>query len=111
MVSAVIRTAESPAGSAALVAYLARYPATFPELMSPSAVMLTGRRSSCGPQFMSQPAGLATRSAHAQYMRRVRAEGRILGTHGTETAYDTGCRCDQCREAHNAKSRNYKAKR
>jgi hypothetical protein len=44
-------------------------------------------------------------------MARVRAEGRILGEHGTDLAYDTGCRCDPCREAHNAKSREYKRAR
>lgn len=48
---------------------------------------------------------------HAQYMAKVRAEGRTLGEHGTDLAYDTGCRCEDCREAHNAKSRAFKAKR
>jgi hypothetical protein len=53
----------------------------------------------------------AARVSHAAYMTRVRAEGRIVGGHGTTTAYDTGCRCNRCREAHNAKSRAFKAKR
>eukprot|EP01032_Pedospumella_encystans_P037697 gene37697-42700_t len=28
--------------------------------------------------------------------------------HGTSYRYDVGCRCDECREAHNAKSRETK---
>lgn len=42
-------------------------------------------------------------------MAKQRAAGRILGRHGSALAYDTGCRCDLCREAHNAKSRRQKA--
>lgn len=52
----------------------------------------------------------AHRAAHQQYMARVRASGRLLGSHGSVVAYDTGCRCDKCRAAHNKKSREYKAK-
>ena len=50
----------------------------------------------------------ANRLNHAEYIRRVRADGRILGRHGTNLAYESGCRCDQCREAHNKQSREYK---
>lgn len=49
--------------------------------------------------------------AHAEYLARVRREGRTLGRHGTGLSYDSGCRCDTCREAHNKKSRDYKRKR
>lgn len=30
--------------------------------------------------------------------------------HGTPYRYDVGCRCDECRAAHNAKSRETKAR-
>lgn len=53
----------------------------------------------------------ANATAHAAYMARVRNEGRILGRHGTTLSYDSGCRCDLCREVHNKKSREYKRKR
>lgn len=57
------------------------------------------------------PCREANRVGHADYMARVRTEGRILGKHGSELAYDTGCRCDPCREFHNAKSRATFARR
>jgi hypothetical protein len=41
-------------------------------------------------------------------MERVRAEGRIIGQHGSDLAYTSGCRCETCRLAHNVKSRTYK---
>lgn len=44
-------------------------------------------------------------------MKRIREEGRIVGKHGTDLAYDSGRRCDECREAHNTKSREYKRRR
>lgn len=53
----------------------------------------------------------ANRLQHAEYMRRVRADGRIRGRHGTDLAYDSGCRCEECRLAHNLKSREYKRAR
>lgn len=34
-----------------------------------------------------------------------------MGRHGTDLAYDSGCRCDECRLAHNLKSREYKRAR
>lgn len=39
------------------------------------------------------------------YLARVRAEGRVLGEHGSEVAYDSGCRCTECRERHNERWR------
>ncbi|MDP7727619.1 hypothetical protein [Mycobacterium sp. TY813] len=45
-----------------------------------------------------------TRNRRA-YLARVRAEGRILGEHGSEVAYDSGCRCTECRERHNERWR------
>lgn len=42
-------------------------------------------------------------------MATVREEGRVLGKRGTRLAYDCGCRCNACREAHNRHSRGYKA--
>lgn len=48
---------------------------------------------------------------HRRYIERVRAEGRVLSQHGTETAYSSGCRCDICREGHNKRSRVYKRRR
>jgi hypothetical protein len=53
----------------------------------------------------------AKRIMHAEYMKRVRAEGRIVGKLGTNAAYTRGCRCDLCRDAHNRKSREYDSKR
>ncbi|WP_141658660.1 hypothetical protein [Carbonactinospora thermoautotrophica] len=53
----------------------------------------------------------ANREQHREYLRRVREQGRVLGRHGTRTAYDSGCRCEECREAHNRRSREYKRKR
>lgn len=53
----------------------------------------------------------ANRVAQAEYMKRVRAEGRIPGKHGTNTAYARGCRCDLCREAHSRQSREYDRRR
>jgi hypothetical protein len=50
----------------------------------------------------------ANRISHAEYIKRIRAEGRILGRHGTNFAYESGCRCNLCREAHNEQSREYK---
>ncbi len=50
----------------------------------------------------------ANRTSHARYLEKVRSEGSLIGgnvTHGTSYRYDVGCRCDACREAHNAKSR------
>lgn len=44
-------------------------------------------------------------------MARIKNEGRTLGQHGSRTCYDSGCRCDICREAHNTRSREYKRKR
>jgi hypothetical protein len=46
-------------------------------------------------------------------MARVRKEGNLAQgdvTHGTSYRYDVGCRCDPCRKAHNAKSRETKAR-
>ena len=48
---------------------------------------------------------------HQAYMLKQRAAGRIIGRHGSTSAYDTGCRCDDCRAAHNEKSRKFKAAR
>ncbi len=53
----------------------------------------------------------AQRVSHHAYMLRQRASGRIVGRHGSPSAYDTGCRCDACRAAHNAKSQKFKAAR
>ena len=53
----------------------------------------------------------ASSENHRKYLDRVRAEGRVLSEHGTETAYSSGCRCDVCREAHNKRSREYKRRR
>lgn len=53
----------------------------------------------------------ANRLARAGYLKRLRAEGRVVGKHGSAFAYDAGCRCDACREAHNTKSREYKRRR
>lgn len=53
----------------------------------------------------------ASTEAHREYLGRVRAEGRVLSRHGTETAYASGCRCDVCRLAHNKRSREYKRRR
>ncbi len=41
-------------------------------------------------------------------MKRVRAAGKVVGKHGSDLAYRSGCRCDLCRETHNKKSRDYK---
>lgn len=50
----------------------------------------------------------ACRAAHAAkhsaYIKRQREAGRVIGEHGSGTAYDTGCRCETCRLAHNARS-------
>jgi hypothetical protein len=46
----------------------------------------------------------ANAAAHAEYIKRRRAEGRVIGRHGSSLAYDTGCRCNACRLAHNARS-------
>jgi hypothetical protein len=53
----------------------------------------------------------ANRISHAEYMKRLRAEGRIVGEHGTDVAYRSGCRCDLCRLAHNTESREYDRRR
>ncbi|MEI7715295.1 MAG: hypothetical protein WCI78_04260 [Mycobacterium sp.] len=50
----------------------------------------------------------ANRVSHAEYMKRVRAAGKVVGKHGSDLAYRSGCRCDLCRETHNKKSRDYK---
>lgn len=50
----------------------------------------------------------ANRLAHSAYMERIRVEGRVLGRHGTALSYDSGCRCQSCKAAHNKKSRDYK---
>ena len=54
------------------------------------------------------------RAANAAYQReliaRYAAEGG-RGQHGTPYRYDTGCRCEECRVAHNKKSRDYKRRR
>lgn len=47
----------------------------------------------------------ANAAVRRAYLARVRAEGRILGKHGSEVAYDSGCRCDKCRTNHNEKAR------
>ncbi len=44
-------------------------------------------------------------AAHQAYIKRQRAQGRVIGSHGSSVAYDTGCRCDECRAAHNLRSR------
>lgn len=49
----------------------------------------------------------ANRISHAQYIKRIRASGEIVGKHGTDAAYHSGCRCDLCRDAHKQKSREY----
>ncbi|MEU0155897.1 very short patch repair endonuclease [Micromonospora fulviviridis] len=44
-------------------------------------------------------------------MREVRKTKGLVGntsSHGTSYRYDVGCRCNECREAHNAKSRETK---
>lgn len=46
-----------------------------------------------------------------EYMRRVRSEHRLLGSHPSALAYNCGCRCDPCREAHNERSRESKRRR
>lgn len=51
---------------------------------------------------------------HAAYLRRVRNTGLLTSesvVHGTAYRYDVGCRCDECRAAHNKKSRDNKARR
>lgn len=54
----------------------------------------------------------ANAARRRNYLARVRANGRILGKHGTEVAYDSGCRCDECRNNHNAKANaRYRARR
>lgn len=50
----------------------------------------------------------ANTKSHAAYMKRIRRDGRVLGTHGSSLSYDTGCRCHTCKEAHNKKSREFK---
>lgn len=52
----------------------------------------------------------ATRQ-HRKYIAGVRAAGKILGEHGTGTAYSSGCRCDVCKNEHNRRSREYKRQR
>ena len=47
----------------------------------------------------------ANRERHREYIQRVRSLGRILGTHGSSAAYESGCRCEACRKANTAKSR------
>jgi len=47
----------------------------------------------------------ANAAEHHDYIARRCAEGRIIGRHGSTTAYDTGCRCNECRIAHNERSR------
>ncbi len=58
-----------------------------------------------------EPCTAAHRVNHQAYMLKQRAAGRIIGRHGSTSAYDTGCRCDDCRAAHNEKSRKFKAAR
>lgn len=36
---------------------------------------------------------------------------RPVAQHGSRQKYDTGCRCDQCRETHNARMRRARARR
>lgn len=55
----------------------------------------------------------ANRVNHSRYMERVRASGELASvnrSHGTSYRYDVGCRCDDCRLAHNEKSRAVKAR-
>lgn len=53
----------------------------------------------------------ANRVSHQDYIERVKAAGRSLGEHGSSLRYDTGCRCDICRLAHNRRSREKKRAR
>lgn len=53
----------------------------------------------------------AHRTYQRQYMVEVRASGKLLGKHGSSSAYASGCRCDDCREAHNLRSRESKRTR
>ncbi|WP_433687604.1 very short patch repair endonuclease [Micromonospora carbonacea] len=41
-------------------------------------------------------------------VRRTKELTSATTSHGTSYRYDVGCRCDECREAHNAKSRETK---
>lgn len=53
----------------------------------------------------------ANRVSHQAYIEQAKSEGRKLGQHGSSLCYDTGCRCDACREAHNRRSREKKQAR
>ncbi len=48
----------------------------------------------------------ANRRRRNAYMASVRAEGRIIGSHGRPLAYESGCRCQECRAAGKAKGLN-----
>ena len=53
----------------------------------------------------------ANSNHHREYMLRVVASGELAtpgALHGTSYRYDVGCRCPECRAAHNAKSRDTK---
>jgi hypothetical protein len=51
----------------------------------------------------------ANAADHRRIMERYKAKGG-RGDHGTTYRYDTGCRCDGCREAKNRRSREWKRK-
>ncbi len=42
------------------------------------------------------------------YIASVRVHARIVGRHGTSSAYNSGCRCCQCRAANTERSRRYR---
>ena len=47
----------------------------------------------------------ANRRQHARYIDRLRSEGRMVGGHGSTTAYECGCRCAACTRANTRKGR------
>jgi hypothetical protein len=54
------------------------------------------------------------REANSEYQRELKARYRETGgrgEHGTTYRYDTGCRCNLCRLAHNKKSAAWKRQR
>lgn len=55
----------------------------------------------------------ANRRQHAEYMSRVRSEGRTVGIHGSSTCYESGCRCVVCTTANTrrGRARRYSARR
>jgi hypothetical protein len=64
-----------------LVAYLARYDATWPSVTSPAGARLMARTSSCVPQAMFQPSGLpgwATVANQVDPRHRADAVGQVL---------------------------------